>query len=323
MSLDVLERVLADLRIAGSVVLHESYRAPWAIDVPSEDTLRALLKVGPRTRVFPFHLVRRGGFELRTPHCEPTPIRCPEVAMCIAGSAHRMASGTATHAFALADLIADPTLRPRSDGDGEITELVCGVFMLDDAPFNPILAALPPVLSVPTTGDGADPVLAHTVEMLAAALKSPPGTKNFATARALEVFCAEVIRAHARTAPTSEAGWFAGLADPKVGAALARIHADPSAAWSLKALADIVHLSPSRFAARFRERMGVSVQRYLTAQRMSLACRRLEDPRASIADIAFAVGYTSVPAFSRAFASYIGEAPGHWRKRHLCAPPTA
>jgi AraC-like DNA-binding protein len=82
---------------------------------------------------------------------------------------------------------------------------------------------------------------------------------------------------------------------------------------SVPRLASAAALSPSRFAARFRELMGCSVMQYATDWRMSLACRLLAEAAHRIAEAAHRVGYENLPAFSRSFKARVGVAPGAWR----------
>jgi transcriptional regulator GlxA family with amidase domain len=136
---------------------------------------------------------------------------------------------------------------------------------------------------------------------------------GFTAARVIELFCAEAIRAFQRTAGTENAGWFKGLADPRISEAIRRIHAEPAEPWAVESLASVVALSPSRFAARFREVMGRSVMSYVAAWRANVACRMLRESKLGLGEIAGRVGYESLPAFSRAFKAQMGQAPAAWR----------
>ena len=53
---------------------------------------------------------------------------------------------------------------------------------------------------------------------------------------------------------------------------------------------------------------------YLMHWRMQLAARQMESPNASLAQIAFEVGYESEAAFQRAFKKVVGVPPGTWRR---------
>ena len=78
-------------------------------------------------------------------------------------------------------------------------------------------------------------------------------------------------------------------------------------------------MSRSAFADRFTRIMGETPMRYLAQQRLQLAARRLEESGASIARIAFEVGYESEAAFSRAFKREFGLPPAAWREGRMLA----
>lgn len=74
-------------------------------------------------------------------------------------------------------------------------------------------------------------------------------------------------------------------------------------------------MSPSRFAARFRETTGESVMAYVARWRMNTACRLLHETHDGLAEISQRVGYTDVASFSRAFKALVGSSPSAWRAR--------
>jgi len=304
---------LADLRVSGSVLLLESYHAPWAIIVPGEDELRPLLGVGPETRVFPFHLVLAGAFELTPRACPPETVAAHEVVICTGGDEHRMSVGRVRNPTPFAAVYAGerPGAATGSSASSSTT-LLCGVFLLNSAPLNPLLGALPPVLKIMTAGVPESPLLTRATEMLV--LEVGGGNRNgFTAARVIEVFCAEAIAAYRRGQGTERMGWFKALDDQKVGRALAHLHRDPGAAWTVAKLAETVAMSPSRFAARFRETTGRSVMAYVASWRMTVACRLLRETEGGLAEIAPRVGYQDVAAFSRAFKALVGASPSTWR----------
>lgn len=301
---------LEDLRISGSVLLAERYAAPWAIDIPDEATLRAALGLGAAVRVVPFHLVRAGAFSLAYENSAPQRVEVDEVAICPSGAPHRMFEGQRAKAVSLADVLAKRLLCAPAD-DAGATELICGVFLLRSAPLNPLLAALPRVLKVKTSGATSDPLLRHAVSMLG--LEVSRSAASFVASRLLEVFFAEAIRAYGLREGVEASGWFRGLDDPKVGLALTRLHDAPGRPWTVEALAETCALSPSRFAARFREVTGQSAMSYVANWRMTVACQRLRDTNDNLDNIANSVGYRDVASFSRAFKALVGQSPARWR----------
>lgn len=307
---------LEDLRITGSVLVHETYAPPWAVDIPDETTLRQALDAGPDVRVLPFHLVLWGSVDLSHDGQAPIRLDADEVAICPSGAAHRMALGAGAAPVPLARILA---MRESQSGPSAMTrprpadgaELLCGVFLLRAAPLNPLLAALPPLLKVQTAGAQANPLLARAAEMLRLAL-ADDGHGGFTASRLLEVFCAEAIRA-CRQNEAGRPNWFNALDDARIGRTIARIHERPGAPWSVAALAEGAAMSPSRFAARFREATGRSAMAYVAGWRMTVACRMLRDTDQDLAGVAGHVGYQDVAAFSRAFKALVGRSPARWR----------
>lgn len=315
-ALDPLDDALDDLRITGSVLLHETYAAPWAIAVPSEARLREVLGFDAYTRVLLFHFVRRGAFTLRMAGQDAVTVGAGEVAICPTGVEHRMSLGRGAAAVGIeAVLRGEVSARTKQAGTND-TELVCGVFLANAAPLNPMLGALPAVMKVATGDASFSPMLAGVAWMLSHEIERE-ALGGFTAARVIELFCAESIRAYQRTSGTERAGWFKGLSDPRISEAIRRIHAAPGERWSVETLASGVALSPSRFAARFREVMGCSVMSYVAHWRANVACRLLRESKLGLGDIAGRIGYESLPAFSRAFKLLVGQAPAAWRSERL------
>lgn len=312
---DPFDDALADLRITGSVLLHESYAAPWAIAIPDEQRLRDVLGVDADTRVLLFHFVRQGRFEMQVQGCDAVSVETAEVAICPTGAAHQMSCGRGAPAMAIEAVLRGevPSVTPAKDAP--TTELVCGVFLARAAPLNPMLGALPPVVKVATGDATFSPMLAGVAWMLAHELDRA-ALGGYTAARVIELFCAEAIRAHQRNEGAQCPGWFKGLADPRISETLRHIHAAPGERWSVASLAATVALSPSRFAARFREVMGRSAMGYVAEWRANVACRLLRESGLGLTEIAGRVGYESLPAFSRAFKTQLGRAPAAWRAAH-------
>lgn len=307
------EDALADLRVSGSVLLFESYRPPWAIVVPGEDELRSLLGVSKETRVLPFHLVLEGAFVLTPKNSAPETISAHEVVICTRGDEHLMSVGRVRKPtpFAAIHMGERPGAAAVYSAVAP-TKLLCGVFLMNSAPLNPLLGSLPAVLKIKTAGVPESPMLMRAAEMLT--FEVGGGNRNgFTAARLIEVFCAEAIAAYRRGDGAVRAGWFKALDDQKIGKALALLHREPGAAWTVELLAETISMSPSRFAARFRETTGQSVMSYVAGWRMNVACRLLRETEDGLAEIAQHVGYQDVTSFSRAFKALVGQSPSRWR----------
>lgn len=78
-------------------------------------------------------------------------------------------------------------------------------------------------------------------------------------------------------------------------------------------LAEVAHLSPSRLSHLFTRQVGVSPQRYVERQRMTVAEQHLRLTRRSVAEIARAVGFTDPLYFSQRFRRHAGTTPTAFR----------
>ena len=318
--MDPFEDALDDLRISGSVLLHETYSGQWAIDVPDERQMHVLLNVSRDMRIIPFHLVRRGGFMLSSGQASIA-LGAEDMSLVTGGQAHRLSVGTGARAVKLADILEGSSPLPGvSCPDQGVTELICGAFFARATPLNPLLGALPAMIKIWAGGQRSESALSGVVSLLSDELGRRPGN-NFTTQRLLEILCAEAVRASQRGESASAAGWFQGLADPKIYASLRQIHAKPAHPWCLQLLASEAALSPSRFAARFREKMGESAMGYVARWRANVACRLLRSTELSLAEIAGRVGYESASAFSRAFTALVGTTPHRWRTTPASSAP--
>jgi AraC family transcriptional regulator len=82
---------------------------------------------------------------------------------------------------------------------------------------------------------------------------------------------------------------------------------------SLQTLARRGGLSPYHFHRRFHAAVGEPPKRYVRRLRLERAATRLKLSRRSVTDVAFAAGYATHEAFTRAFARQFGVSPQRFR----------
>lgn len=138
---------------------------------------------------------------------------------------------------------------------------------------------------------------------------SRPG-RDLVLARLLEVLLIEAFRSTPRT--QASPGLLRGLADPRLAAAIRRMHERPDHNWTVAELAKEAALSRSTFFERFRGTMGTAPMDYLLTWRMALAQDLLRRRQGGIAEVARRVGYRSASTFSVAFARHVGMPPGRY-----------
>ncbi|MBQ9787225.1 MAG: helix-turn-helix transcriptional regulator [Lentisphaeria bacterium] len=85
-------------------------------------------------------------------------------------------------------------------------------------------------------------------------------------------------------------------------------------ALDIQFLADQLDISASHLRMIFRKEMGVSIGKYISEQRMILACMQLQNSNLPIQQIAEKCGFASICAFSHFFKNKTGFSPAEFRK---------
>lgn len=314
---DPLLDLLRSLRLTGCVFLEAEFSAPWCVNahVGPEDC-RAFFD--DPSHVISYHYVTEGHCQLGVAGHTDVELKAGDIVLLPRNDPHRLASSLDVPAVS-----AEQLLEPAPDGalarivhggGGERTRILCG-FLATDAEHPPVAALLPPALTLTLADDAAGAWIKSSIRFGAQEVAvGGPGTATM-LARLAELLFIEAVRQHVATLPDAGRRWLAGIGDPVVVRALALLHGEPARDWTTEALAHEVGASRSAFAERFTALLGDPPMRYLTRQRMQAAATRLRDSRASVAEIAFAVGYESEAAFSRAFKREYGRSPAAWRQQ--------
>ena len=314
--MDALSDVISAVRLTSSAFLDARCGAPWCIQ--SQVTPEDCAPFGPTPlHIIAYHYIASGHVFLGLGNEEPVHISAGEVVLMPRNDRHTLGSAPGLKPAIIDHLIrpADGT-RPAAlqiGGSGEETHVICG-YMGCEIPDSPLLAALPRVLRI-TANEGAggawfEGSFQHAAEEFA----SGGVGSSTVLSKLAELLFVEAVRRYLASLPRDQSGWLAGLRDPKIGGALAMLHARPAHAWTADELANAANMSRSAFAERFTGFVGMPPMRYLSHWRLQLAAVSLrESPRAT-AQIAHEVGYESEAAFSRAFKQAFGVTPGGWRR---------
>ncbi|MDF2962852.1 MAG: AraC family transcriptional regulator [Paenibacillus sp.] len=83
---------------------------------------------------------------------------------------------------------------------------------------------------------------------------------------------------------------------------------------TLQSLAELFHLSAPHISTSFKQVMGENFHDFLEKTRISHACSLLVSSEQKITDIAFEVGFSSFPTFSRVFQTRMHMTPSSYRK---------
>lgn len=171
---------------------------------------------------------------------------------------------------------------------------------------NPLVRALPPFMVVPLT-EGA---LGPTLRVLALEAEREEEGRDLVLERLTDVLIIQIMR-HAFKTGRLSPQLLAGLADERLGRALAAIHDAPQSDWKLTSLARVAGMSRSAFALYFQQVVGITPGDYLLQSRMNLAMTLLRQGE-QVKAVSAGVGYASQPAFTRAFTESTGLSPRAW-----------
>ncbi|MCA0210041.1 MAG: AraC family transcriptional regulator [Proteobacteria bacterium] len=189
----------------------------------------------------------------------------------------------------------------RQEGDADV-RMLGGYFVFDSPDASLLVSQLPALIHL--RGAERLTTLVRLVREEAGAER--PGC-DLILSRLVEVLIVEALRSvEGDDAPP---GLLRGLGDPRLAAAIRRIHGEPAHPWTVAELAKEAALSRSAFFDRFARTMGVPPMEYLQGWRMSLAKDLLRSKAGGLAEIAERVGYGSASAFSTAFARHVGQPP--------------
>ncbi|MEW2356450.1 AraC family transcriptional regulator [Spirillospora sp. NPDC029432] len=293
---DLLDALLAPLRLEGVFVSRWVMRAPWGFR-------------GDRERNAILHYVRSGECAITMPDAaEPVVLRAGELAVFPCGTAHEVADrpGRATSPLDLLLPGRPPgtTTEVRVDGPGPPTELLCGGLHYDEAGMSPLYRALPDVLVLDRETLADDPLLSGTLERLTGRYG------GLAALRAFELVFVLALRVAMERSDEAPAA----LRHPAVGRALLAIQTRYAEPWTLEALAREAGLSRSAFAAAFTRLVGEAPARHLAGRRMREASRLLTETGVPLAAIPERVGYGSAVGFHLAFRRHFGVPPGEYRR---------
>jgi len=316
-TMDPLSALIGSVRLTGGVFLDARFSAPWCVtsQITAEDCRPFM---AAPAQIVAYHVVTKGRLLLVLEGGDGAlEVNGGEIVLLPRNHGHTLASALGLQAVRADDLIQSAPegglARIVHGGGGEATHLVCG-FLGCEAVHNPLLAALPPVLKLDIRQAASRDWVEASVRFAARALAEGQCPSSGIVSRLSELLFVEAVRAYVATLPEEQTGWLKGVRDPYVGRALALLHSRPNEPWTAETIAKQVGLSRSAFNDRFAALIGMAPIRYLTHWRLQLARDKLRDGRATIAQIAHAVGYESEVAFNRAFKRQYGEPPARWRR---------
>ena len=319
--MDPLSETLRSVRLSGGVFLSAHFTAPWCISVKITPTDCApFLKNA--MQMITYHFVSKGRMVVGVEGQPNFEVEAGEIVLFPQNAPHTLAYEPGLQPVSAGLLMQryedGGPYRIRHGGGGAATEIFCGFLASEDA-YNPLMSTLPKALKTNVREGATREWIEASVRFAAAELAEGKLASSSVISRLSESLLTEAVREYSATLAEGDTGWLKGVRDPQIGCALALIHHDLSAPWSIETLAHKVGMSRSAFVDRFTSLVGVPPIRYLTVWRLQTAKHGLLETRKTIAQLAYSVGYESDEAFSRAFKREFGLPPAKWREQNSAA----
>lgn len=316
-AVDVFDDLIRGVRAHGSLFGSSTHTPPWALHFVDGAPLTLCSTLSGAGWIVP-------------EHGAPEPLRAYETVIVRGPGTFTFVDevGTSAEPIECGELCATPEhggTRHRlgwhdcGDGGGDATILIVGAYPVRGEISRRLLDELPVVLRVDAGGTG-DAVLGT----LAAEVAIDAPGQQVVLDRLLDWMLVCTLREWFDRPGGHPPRWWAAQRDPVVGGALRLLHADPAASWTVSSLADHVGVSRSTMAKRFADLVGEPPLTYLTRWRMTLAADLLVDqPAATVADIARRVGYHDPFGFSSAFKRVRRVNPSEFRRMSVAGPHRA
>jgi len=191
------------------------------------------------------------------------------------------------------------------------TALACGFFEFR-APINELfLASFPAYVVVSRERDELSEIR-PLFDLILAEARSGSAEPSPLLTRLVDLMFFYVVRHLCRRQEVEEGLW-AVLARPEFTPLLEAILREPGRDWSVEQMADLTHMSRSKFFRLFSQTAGTSPSQFVAQLRMQLASRWIVEGM-PLSRAAEKVGYQSDAAFSRAFKKITGSLPGALRR---------
>ncbi len=295
-----IAHTLRFVRMSGVLYCPSELTEPWGLALP------------PMDGCLWFHVVTAGWCTVEVGGA-PTIVRAGDLVLVPHGAGHRAWGAEPAPTPSVFDLphqqVNDHYAVLRHGGGGARTSAVCGGVRLDHPAARHLLEALPPLIHIEGGLVPRSDWMRATLDLMADETRDVRPGSEAVVSRLCDILVIQAIRSWIERDPAARTGWLGALRDEQIGAAMARIHVEPTRPWTVAGLADEVAMSRSAFAARFTELVGEPAMRYVTRWRMHHALDLLEAGDVTVAAVGRDVGYDSEAAFSRAFKRVVGISP--------------
>jgi AraC-like DNA-binding protein len=300
--MDVLSDVLEVTQMANTVLCQAELGAPWAIEVdPSAEAA--------------VHVIQHGTCFLRMQDQPPIRLSDGEIVLLARGGGHIVSDTPDRPPCSMAETLAEMTRRANAGelNGSAVTSILCAKYRFGLPGDHPLVSRLPHLIHLKAREVARSSQLQLLVQLMRVESDARGSGSELVVPRLVDSLLVFILRAWLDTDPDVSASWFAALRDAAIGRALALIHREPDTDWTVQSLADRVGQTRATFARRFAMLVGETPVAYLTRWRICRAAKLIKDGAGTVEQAAYAAGYDSAAAFSRAFKRQYGVPPIEFR----------
>lgn len=186
-------------------------------------------------------------------------------------------------------------------------ELVCANILYNEATTNPIAEALPSLLHFNL--NDCEKIKQTSQWLFEEAFENRCGRLPMINSLT-DIFIIYILR-HILSNKIMEHGLLAGLAHPQISKVILAIQNTPERQWGLEEMAELTHMSRSKFSELFKRIVGQSPGDFIIDWRITIAKSLLKQNK-SVALVANTVGYENGSALARVFRKKLGISPKQW-----------
>jgi AraC-like DNA-binding protein len=301
-AMDILGDVLETLRFRGSIFFRSELAAPWGMKLEPVGSPR-------------FHIALSGNCVVGGIGNDALEVAEMEIVMLPQGDSHWIADQPGRDLVSSASAgeaceLGDPLFQ-----DGPITNcLMCGIVHYDDESPHPLLDSLPNILHFPELHAG-QPIWS-TVTLIDAEMHRVQGRNRTIIDRLTEVLFLQLLASHVEK-NKEDTGFLAALRDRRLQHALALIHREPAANWSLTSLGEQVGMSRATLVRHFQGAIGIAPMTYIANWRIMKAYNLVKYTATPLEAVAELVGFASARSLSKAFQRQYSQTPSELRRSRI------
>ncbi len=307
--MDTISDILNRLKLTGCLYFTTNFSSPWGIRVPDYK------------HVARFHLVTAGQCWLRlTVTDDAHLLNAGDIVIIPHGASHILSDHPDTAVVELEQAISSSNYQGErvfsygGNSTQQAAQIICGHLEFDDRYQHALINQLPSLLIIRSNEALQTPWFSDSLRFMMYEVQAERMGNMAIIQRLSEVIFIHAIRLWSERTQ-QDSGFLQAASDPKLQKSLQAFHNDPARHWTLNDLAIEAGMSRTLFAQRFRVKANMSVMQYVTQWRAQQAQHMLLESSLSVAQIAEAVGYDSIAAFSRMFKREFGIGPGTYRKQ--------